>query len=208
MADVFEVEKREQVGSAATRRLRRKGLVPAVLYGHNEQNQHLAIPEIQVKSFLRHRGKMVELAGALKDTALVSEIHWDPLGIEVLHMDLIRVNLKEKVEVSVPIHLFGDPVGVREGGMLLENLHQAEIRCSADSIPDHLTLNVSNLQLGAHLTAGDLELPAGVELITAPETVAAHVEQPRSTEEEEETIGAEAGGEPEVISKGGETEED
>ena len=72
--------------------------MPAVLYGHGEENAHLSIPERQVKTLIRHHSKTVELSGAIKDTALVSEVQWDPLGIEVLHLDLIRVNLKELVE--------------------------------------------------------------------------------------------------------------
>ncbi len=98
MADVLDVEKREQVGSSASQKLRKAGRVPAVLYGHGEGTEHISIPATQVKSLLRHHSKTVELAGAIKETALVSDVHWDPLGIDVLHLDLIRVNLKELVE--------------------------------------------------------------------------------------------------------------
>ncbi len=205
MADVLQVETRDEVGSLATRRLRRKGLVPAVLYGHGEANQHLAIPEIQVRTFLRHHGKMVELAGACQETALVSHIHWDPLGIDVLHMDLIRVNLKELVDVTVPVHLHGDAIGVREGGMLLENMHEVEIRSPAGAIPEHISLNVSKLHMGSHLTAASLELPEGVELVTPGDAVIAHIEEPRGGDIEEAEVNM--GGQPEVISKGGEPKE-
>ena len=123
MAEVFEVKKRDQVGSSATRRLRRDGQIPAVLYGHGEANEHLAIPAIQVQNAVRHHSKTVELAGAVKDTALISQIHWDPLGIEVLHLDLIRVNLKELVEVSVAIQTHGDiPPEERERLGICESL--------------------------------------------------------------------------------------
>lgn len=201
MAEVLEVEKREQVGSSATQKLRRDGRVPAVLYGHGEESAHLSITERQVKSLIRHHSKTVELIGAIKDTALVSEIQWDPLGIEVLHLDLIRVNLKELVEVTVPVHVHGDPVGTREGGVLLVNLHEIDIRCPAGSIPEKVGLNVSDLHLGGQMTASDLVMPEGVELITAADTMVAHVEVPRA-EVEEETEPETA--EPEIINKGGE----
>lgn len=208
MAEVLDVEKRDRTGSKATRQLRRNGRVPAVLYGHGEANEHLSIPEAQVKSLLRHHAKTVELDGAVKDTALVSEIHWDALGIDVLHMDLIRVNLKELVEVEVPIHTHGDPVGLREGGVLIDNVYEVEIRCPAGSIPENVTLNVSDLHVGGHLTAGDLKLPDGVELLTPVDTIVIHMEEPRA-ELEEEAAGEEAGAEePEVIAKGGEKEEE
>ncbi len=206
MADVLQVEKRELTGSANTRRLRQSGRIPAVLYGHGEATESLSVPSDEVKSLLRHHGKTVELAGAIKETAMVYAMQWDPLGIEVLHLDLMRVNLSEKVEVTVSIHVHGDPVGVREGGILLENHHDVEIRCSAGSIPENLGLNVSDLHLGQSLTAGDLELPEGVELVTPADTVVAHVEEPRAMKVDDES--AEEAAEPDVIAKGGPKDEE
>lgn len=206
MAEVLDVEKREHLGSAATRKLRRDGRVPAVLYGHGEGNEHLSISSVQVKTLLRHHSKTVELSGAVKDTALVSDVQWDPLGIEVLHLDLIRVNLRELVQVTVPVHSHGDPAGLREGGVLIENAHEVDIRCPAGSIPESVGLNVTGLHLGESLTAADLELADGVELVTSADTVIAHIEQPKSVEVAETEAGE--AGEPEVISKGGEKSEE
>jgi len=204
MAEVLKVEKREQVGSSATKRLRRDGRIPAVLYGHGEANEHLSLAAAQVKTLLRHHSKTVELEGEVKETALVSEIQWDPLGIEVLHLDLIRVNLQELVQVTVAVHRHGDAVGLRQGGMLIDNAHEVEIECPAGQIPESVGLNVTELELGGHLTAGDLELPEGVSLVTPVESVMVHIEQPKGTEEE----AAEQLGEPEVISKGGDKTEE
>ncbi|WP_372722095.1 50S ribosomal protein L25 [Novipirellula sp.] len=206
MTDVLQVEKRERTGSAATRRLRQSGRIPAVLYGHGEATESLSVPSDEVKALLRHHGKTVELAGAIKETAMVCAMQWDPLGIEVLHLDLMRVNLSEKVDVTVSIHVHGDPVGVREGGILLENHHEVEIRCSAGDIPENIGLNVSDLHLGQSLTAGDLELPAGVELVTPADTVVAHVEEPRAMKAEDDS--AESASEPDVIAKGGPKDEE
>ncbi len=206
MAEVLEVEKRDGTGSKASRLLRREGRVPAVLYGHGEENEHLSVPAIQVESLIRHHSKTVELAGAVKDTALVSEVQWDPLGIEVLHLDLIRVNLKELVEVTVPIQSFGEAEGTRQGGVLIENTHEVDIRCPAGSIPEFIRLNVAELQLGGNMSASDLELPEGVELVTSPDTTVAHIEEAKT--EVEMGDGAEAGAEPEVIAKGGEKSEE
>ncbi len=205
MAEVLDVENREKVGTAATRRLRRSGRVPAVLYGHGEGTTHLSVAESQVQSLLRHHSKTVTLKGDVRDTALVREVQFDPLGIEVLHLDLIRVNLKELVEVTVPVHVHGDAAGLHEGGVLLENTHSVDIRCPAGAIPDQIGLNITNLHVGEHLTASDLELPEGVELITAADVVITHIELPKQQEEDvTETTGAE----PELISKGGEKSEE
>ena len=196
--DVLHVELRDKTGTAATIRLRREGKIPAVLYGHGQANQHLSIPRTEIKTFLRHHGKAVTLAGAVADTALVSDVQFDALGIEVLHLDLIRVNLQERVTLMVPVHLTGDAVGVRGGGVLLENMHEVEITCFAGSIPEFLPLNVSDLDLGGHKSAGDLKLPEGVELVTAKEAMVAHIERPRGEVETSSPLGVE----PEVIAKG------
>jgi len=118
-SEVLNVQLRDLTGTTASIRLRASGMIPAVLYGHGEANRHLAIPKTEVKMLLRHHSKTVVLQGAISDTALVSEVQFDHLGIEVLHLDLVRVNLMEKVEVEVSIALHGDSVGARSGGVLL-----------------------------------------------------------------------------------------
>jgi large subunit ribosomal protein L25 len=199
MAEVLNVEKRSRVGTAATRRLRRQGRVPVVLYGHGEGTAHLSVPVVQIKSLLRHHVKTVTLEGDIRDTALVREVQFDPLGIEVLHLDLVRVNLKELVQVTVPIHRHGDPVGLREGGVLLENIHSVEIRCPAGQIPEFVQLDVSELQVGGHCTAGQLQLPPGVELVTPRDAVVMHIEKPKDQLESASEL---SGSEPEVIARG------
>lgn len=204
MTDVLHVELREQIGTAATRRLRKAGMTPVVLYGHGEQNLHLAVPSREVAALIRHHVKTVQLAGAAEEHALINEMQWDPLGIDVLHLDLIRVNLKEMVEVTVPVRMHGEPEGVHQGGILLENVHEVDIRCSAGAIPEDVGLAVGGLKLGESLTAAHLELPEGVELVTDPETVIAHVEEPRAGRADEEEAGT---AEPELIGRGAEGEE-
>ncbi len=205
MTDVLHVQKRDQIGTAATRRMRRAGRVPAVLYGHGKQNEHLSVSQPEIEALVRHHGKMVKLDGAIKDTALVSEMQWDPLGIDVLHLDLIRVNLSEKVEVTVAIRLHGEAAGTREGGSLIEDLHELDIRCSAGSIPEEVEVDVNDLQLGQSIAAGAVVLPSGVELLTPAEESVVHVEEITVTPEEEEELAT--GAEPEVIGKAGEEEE-
>jgi len=206
MAEVLNVENRNKMGTAAARRLRKTGRVPAVLYGHGEGTTHLSVSEVEVQTLLRHHGKTVKLLGDVQDTALLRDVQYDPLGIDVLHVDLLRVNLQEVVEVTVPIRQYGEPAGLREGGVLLENMHEVDIRCPAGQIPEEVSLNVSDLHIGENLTAGDLELPSGVELVTSPESVVAHVEEPKEQVEGEQEVAGAA--EPELISRGGEASEE
>jgi large subunit ribosomal protein L25 len=178
-AEVLNVQLREQTGTAASVRLRKTGMVPAVLYGHGEANRHLAISNAEIQAAIRNHSKTVTLQGAVSDTALVSHVQYDHLGINVLHLDLVRVNLREMVEVELVTVLHGDAIGLRNGGILLENLHSVVVRCPAGQIPETLLLDVSDLDVGGQKVAGDLVLPEGVELVTPPETVIANITKPR-----------------------------
>ena len=180
MAEVVQVQKRDgSLGTSASRRLRKTGCVPAVLYGHKQSNEHLSIPQKTVDSILRHHSKIVELQGAVNETALVSDLQYDPLGIEVLHIDLQRVDMNEKVSVTVPIQFKGETAGGKQGGIVIENSHEVEINCPAVAIPDSIAINVTSVGLSEHLSAGDLKLPENVELVTPAETVIFHVEKPK-----------------------------
>ncbi|WP_182867987.1 50S ribosomal protein L25 [Stieleria mannarensis] len=186
MAEVVQVQKREgSLGTAASRRLRKSGSVPAVLYGHKQSNEHLSISQKTVESILRHHSKIVELQGAVSETALVSDLQFDPLGIEVLHIDLQRVDMNEKVTVTVPIRFKGEPAGGKQGGIAIENAHEVEVECPAVAIPESLPINVASVGLGENRTAADLSLPDNVSLVTPGETVIYHVEKPKGLAEDE-----------------------
>ncbi len=186
MTDVLHVELREQTGTAATRRLRKTGQTPVVLYGHNQDSVHLSVNSTEIAALVRHHGKTVQLKGAATDHALVSQMQWDPLGIEVLHLDLIRVDLSEPVVVTIPVHFVGEAVGVREGGMFLENRREVEVRCPANAIPEDVKVHIDGLTVGHSLHASDVELPAGVELVTASDVVLCHIEAPKGKAATEE----------------------
>ncbi|OYP34724.1 50S ribosomal protein L25 [Rhodopirellula sp. MGV] len=180
MAEVVQVQKREgKLGTAASQRLRQSGQIPAVLYGHKQENEHLSIDRKTVESILRHHSKIVELEGAVKETALVSDLQFDPLGIEVLHIDLQRVDMNERVTVTVPIRFKGDPAGGKQGGIVIENAHEVEVSCPAVAIPESISLNVTPVKAGEHRSAGDLTLPENVELVTPADTVVFHIEKPK-----------------------------
>lgn len=180
MAEVVQVERREgSLGTSASRRLRKSGQVPAVLYGHKQDNEHLTLTQKSVDSILRHHSKIVELQGAVNETALVSDLQFDPLGIEVLHLDLQRVDLNERVTVTVPIQFKGESAGAKQGGIVIESGQQVEVECPAVSIPEAIVLQVTTVAAGENRTAGDLDLPDNVSLVTSPETVIYHIEKPK-----------------------------
>jgi large subunit ribosomal protein L25 len=196
MAEVVQVQRREgRLGTAASRRLRKAGSIPAVLYGHKQANEHLVIEQKTIEAVLRHHSKIVELQGAVNETALISDLQFDPLGIEVLHVDLLRVDMNERVTVTVPIQFKGEAQGTKMGGIAVENEHEVDVTCPAVAVPEFLILNVTTVKVGENRSAGDLELPENVQLATPEDTVIFTVEavkaaaEPEGPEPEESTAG-------------------
>ena len=203
MAESLKVESRESRGKRDARRLRRTGNIPAVLYGHGEANRSLAVTADEMAAVVRHGSRVVELTGAVNEKALIRELQWDTYGAHVLHVDFTRVSEHERIEVKVKVELRGQAAGAKDGGIVEHLVHEVEIECEALSIPDKIELNISNLQKDGHLLASDLQLPAGVVLITDPETMIVHCVEARAEEE----VGAAAGvAEPEVIGRKAEEE--
>ena len=189
MSDQLNVEAREQLGTRATNRLRQDGKVPAVLYGHGADNVHLSIPHREVELMLRHHSKHVKLNGASDDHALVKDLQWDPLGIDVLHVDLLRISLDERVTLTVPVKLHGSPIGLNHHGSTNELLHEVEISVPAVSIPDEVQLNVNDLDVGQSKTAADISLPEGAQLVTPPETVIVLMSEGKSSSDDSDEEG-------------------
>lgn len=200
MADTLNVQKRKAGGKRDARRLRRAGSVPAILYGHGEENVSLTVSAEEMAAVVRHGGRVVELKGAVAEKAFIRDLQWDTYGLDVLHVDFARVSEHERIEVEVPLELRGQAPGVKQGGVVELLVHEVEIECEAFSIPDKLEVNVNDLQLDGQLTAADLKLPAGVKLLSDPETVLAHCVMPLA-EEVEPTVGEAGAAEPEIIGR-------
>jgi large subunit ribosomal protein L25 len=208
MSDVLNVQVREARGSAAARRLRRDGKLPAILYGHGEQNVALAVDAHELDSVIRHGGRLVNLKGGLSETALIRDVQWDAFGAHVLHLDLTRVSAQESVEVTVPVELRGEAIGAKQGGMIEHLIHDISVECSASAIPERISVNINDLDVGNSITVADIEVPPRVTILIPEDTtlvqcVAAGVEV-----EEEEAMEAEAGAEPEVIGRKAEDSEE
>ena len=195
-------EPREQLGTRSTQRLRERGLLPAVVYGHKQDPAHVSVDAGRFTELLHDETHLLQLAvGNKQEHCLIKDVQWDHLGDHIIHADLARVDLAEEVEVEVEVHLAGDAVGLKEAGTYLEHTTSAvTIKCRAGNIPDHLTADISELQVNASFTAADLTLPDGVTLVSDPEAILAAVHVTKVVEETEE--GAEpASDEPEVIKK-------
>jgi large subunit ribosomal protein L25 len=204
MSEVLQVAKRDTRGTRHARRQRQAGQIPAILYGHGKESISLTIDEAEMATALRHNARLVELAGDVTEKALIRDIQWDTYGVDVLHVDLTRVAADERIQVNVAVELRGDAPGVKEGGVVEHMVHELEIECFAESIPEKLEVNINSLNVGESLQVSTIELPDGVKVLVPDETVIVQCVEAQVEEELEETLPGAV--EPEVIGRKAEDE--
>ena len=202
MAETLQVEARKSRGKRNAKRLRAGGKVPAVLYGHGEKTVSLAVPAEQLTAAVRHGSRVVDLKGAVSDSALVRELQYDTFGLEILHVDFTRVSADERVHVKVRLEVRGQAAGLKEGGIIEHLIHEVEIECPVAAIPDMIFINVAALKLDESMTVGQATLPEGAKIVSGADEIAVQCLKPLETEEEAAAAppGAE-GVEPELIRK-------
>lgn len=207
---------REEFGKNAARRIRRQGQVPAVLYGGGGAPISLEVDPkgiVQILHSEAGRNALFTLEMKGKAPARVMLRDWlvDPVKGNLLHVDMVRVAKDAVLTVDVPIHLVGEPKGVKvQGGILEFVTRELEVECLPDNIPDHITVDVTELTLGRNLRVSELPVDASkVKVLTDPARVVAHVVALKVVEEKpaEEVAAEAAPAEPEVIKKGKAEEE-
>jgi large subunit ribosomal protein L25 len=194
--------KREETGSGPCGRLRRQGLVPAVIYSAGKPGETLAVERRHIDRVLDAGSHVVSLRDADGNVrrAVIREVQVQPVTQEVLHVDLQEVSGQEMIEISVRLVFRGDPVGVKEGGVLDIHEHELDVSCRADASVDELRVDVSGLELGASLHVADVSLPEGIAALAGGDLVLAAVRRPREEVEEEVTAAeTEVPEQPEVI---------
>ncbi len=190
-------EPRPELGSRANKRLRDKGKLPGVIYGHKQAVVPITLPKKEVVKHLDHGTHLFALTvGGQSENVLVKDVQYDHLGMEVIHVDFARVDLTERVEVTVPLELKGDPKGEKDGGVLTQVVAELEIECVVTDIPSEIVHNVSDMGLDSVLHLKDITLPPGVKALQDEDLILATVKE---IEEEEAAEGETA--EPEVIGK-------
>jgi large subunit ribosomal protein L25 len=176
MIETIEVAKRDVLGSRAMIKIREKGLIPAILYGHGQENVCLTVSLDAVNNLIKHGTKLVSLSGDIVDTALLRAVQWSSMGDHVIHVDFARVSQTEDVEVTIPIHLHGEaPGALSAAGQLRFMTHEIVIKCPAALIPEYLVCEIGALQLGQSIHVSDLTLPPGATTITPASIVIAQV---------------------------------
>ena len=174
--------RRTEFGKGASRRARRDGLVPAVIYGHGEKPQHITLPARELGVALKQSNVLLDIViDGKTELTLPKAIVRHPLKQILEHIDLVLVRRGEKVVVAVPVHAIGEHS--RDG--ILEHVHNSiEVRVEATAIPSFLEVDIDGMHSGESRYASDVKLPAGVELESDPKTIVVHLSEKSTAVEE------------------------
>jgi len=205
-------EIRNQTGKNAARRLRAAGKIPAILYGRQEDSVALSLNPKELSAIL-HSGTghntifSLEIQDRGTTSVMIKDWQFDPIKDNLLHADLVRIVMDKALQVKVPITAVGEAKGVKvQGGIFEFVLREVEVECLPSDIPEHITIDVSNLEIGANFRVSDLPLDPKIKILSEADLVVAHVIAPKEEKVPEPAV--EAGvAEPEVIKKGKVAEE-
>jgi large subunit ribosomal protein L25 len=208
MAISFELnaEPRSDMGKGASRRLRRAGKVPAILYGGDKDPEALTLSQNEVLRNLEHEAFYSHIltvkSGAKEVQAILRDLQRHPSKTIIMHMDLQRVVATEKLWTNVPIHIIGEDVapGVKAGGLVSHDLTEVEVECYPKDLPEYIEVDISALEVGESIHLSGLKVPAGVTLTELERgedhdisVVTIHAKRVVSEEEETAAGGGEAG---------------
>jgi large subunit ribosomal protein L25 len=178
----LELAARAPEGSRSARRLRREGMVPGTLYGAGDEPRSFQVDARILRNALAHAHAVIEITfdGGQKQPVMVKDLQRHPVRGETVHVDLLRVRLDETIQTTVTLHLEGADAapGVKEGGILTQELIHLSVEALPNDVPDSIEYDVSGLELNATATVADLRAPRGVTLLDDPETVAVTITAP------------------------------
>lgn len=203
---VLEAEVRTDLGKSASRRLRRMDKVPAILYGAGKEPTSLSVDhnpllhKLENEAFFSHI--LTVKVGGKEENAILKDLQRHPSKPIVLHMDLLRVSMSEKIRVHIPLHFINEEQspGVKEGGLVTHSMTETEIICMPKELPEFLEVDLSSLGLDGIIHLTDIKLPAGVEIVELThgeghDQPVASIHMPRAAKEVGEEAPAAEGGE-------------
>jgi large subunit ribosomal protein L25 len=212
----IEAELRTKTGKGVARKIRRNGLITGVVYGRGNDPRSIKVDPLDIEKLLLSNA-IFDLTFVGEDgeaaTVIIKDYQKDVIKQNLLHVDFQFISMDEKITVFVPMHLEGEAVGVRDGGVLQQLLREIEINALPAEIPEEITIDISELEVGESLSVVDLELLDGIDLVTDSDEVIVTVVTPTELIEEDEDEEEEEFLEPEVIGEedeeeGEETEEE
>jgi len=197
--ETIKATTRTEIGTNKVQRLRKEGNIPGIIYGHGSDPVAVTLAAHDLDVAMHHGERLLSLdMGGKAQNVLIKDVQYDTFGMEILHVDLTRVNLDETVEVTIEVNLVGTPEGQKDGGVLRQVTNEVRLEVPVQHIPEGIKVLVTELKLDDRLNLSDLELPEGAKLLDDPATVLCVVSALAEEVEAEETEGEEAS-QPEVI---------
>ena len=188
----LSAEPRTEFGKGGARRTRRAGKIPAVVYGHGDAPRHVSLPAREFSQAIRQGGANVLLTLDISGTsqlAIPKAIQRHPIKGVFEHVDLLAVRRGEKVTIDVPLTIVGE---LARGGLLAQESTTVSVEAEATNLPSEIEVDIEGLEIGSHVTAGDLKLPSGSVLDTDPEQILLVIQEAPTAAEIEEAIEGEA----------------
>jgi large subunit ribosomal protein L25 len=168
----FNAEKRDAKGSGASRRLRRAGRVPAIIYGADKAAEQVTLDHNEIFHLLRkeafHASVLTMLCDGAKETVVLRDTQWHPYKSQVLHLDFQRVQAGEKLHLKVPLHFVNDDVapGVKlQNGLITHVMNEIDVQCLPSNLPEFIEVDLKDIEASQSIHVSQLNLPAGVELV-------------------------------------------
>jgi large subunit ribosomal protein L25 len=171
MSNTIHLKDRVSTTKSNLKQLRATGNIPAVVYGQEIGSVQVTVDEKEILAIMKKNARAileVVLPSNKTHPVLIQQIQRDTLTGKLLHIDFHQINMKQNIETMVTIHFTGEPVGVKEGGMLQVETHSVQVRCMPKNLPDTIEVDISKLAIGDHLLVSDLKVDAGVEVLTDP----------------------------------------
>lgn len=200
-APILKAERRERTGSRYSRRLRESGRLPAVVYGHGQEPAHVAVDAKETIRAIHDGERVFKITiDGTEDLVLLRDVQFNYLGDEIVHADLSRVSLDEVTHANVRVKLIGEAKGLKQADTAMVHPNdEVAVECKLRDLPDLIEVDVSELDAGESISAGDIELPSGVTLLSDPDSVLATITtaMKAAPSAEETEVGGDAA--PEVI---------
>lgn len=190
---------------SANKRSRKEGRIPGIFYYKNQEPIPIEISEAALKPIVFTSETNIislQIENHNDQACILKNIQFDPVTDRIIHVDLQGISRTEKIEIEVPVTITGNAAGIKQGGILQQSLHRITIKCLPSDIPQHLEIDVTNINLGEAIHVSDIHYP-NMDIVNSKDAVVVSVVTPRAEKEAVPAVeGAEEAAEPEVIAKG------
>lgn len=181
MSDITIKATKRTPGKAEAKSLRRNGTIPGVYYAKGQDPIHFSVPALDLRDVVyTAEAKVINLQvdGAGAKTAILKDVTFDPISDSILHIDLLGITAGQSLQMEIPLHLVGNSVGVRGGGVLEHVMHKAHVKVDPTKMPEHIDVDISHLDIGGSIHVSELTF-AGVEFLDRPEAVVVACHAPK-----------------------------